>query len=320
MVEVHFSFNSYITKIHAKKEEKMEEIFKRFAFKAQVDINNKIFLYNGEKVNKQLTFIELANFLDRETGKMVIIVDNDTNDIDISKKDKDLKKSREIICPKCNENCLIKIKDYKIFLYGCKNGHKIDNIFLDEFYKTQNINESEIICNNCKNVNKKNSYQNQFYKCLTCKQNICPICNLKHNKSHDIIDYDNKNYICEIHNDSYNSYCEICKMNMCMLCESEHNVDHKKILYSNIIKNIRNKNKIKEDVENLKKNIEKFNNDIKSIIYILNNIINNMNIFYQINYDIINNFEIKKKNYEILKNVNEINNNFKLNEIEELLM
>ena len=44
----------------------------------------------------------------------------------------------------------MKIKDYKISLFECKNGHKIDNLSFDEFEKTQNIDLSKIICNICK--------------------------------------------------------------------------------------------------------------------------------------------------------------------------
>ena len=39
-------------------------------------------------------------------------------------------KSKEIICPKCNENILIKIDEYKINLYNCKSNHEINNILL----------------------------------------------------------------------------------------------------------------------------------------------------------------------------------------------
>jgi len=39
-------------------------------------------------------------------------------------KDKTIKNLHEVICPICNENCFIEIKDFKISLYGCKNNHK----------------------------------------------------------------------------------------------------------------------------------------------------------------------------------------------------
>ena len=44
-------------------------------------------------------------------------------------------KSKSIICPECKENIRIKINDYKIKLYDCKNGHNIDNILFEEYEK-----------------------------------------------------------------------------------------------------------------------------------------------------------------------------------------
>ena len=39
-----------------------------------------------------------------------------------------LQKSKYIICPECKDNIRIKIKDYKIELYDCQNGHNIKNL------------------------------------------------------------------------------------------------------------------------------------------------------------------------------------------------
>ena len=64
----------------------------------------------------------------------------------------------------------MKIINYKIILYECKNGHKINNIFLEDFNNTQLINESSIICNDCNNENKGSSFKKCFFKCLTCKK------------------------------------------------------------------------------------------------------------------------------------------------------
>ncbi len=89
-------------------------------------------------------------------------------------------KSNKIICPECQEDIKFKIEDYQINLFECKNGHDIDNIFLDEFKLNQNINISKIICQNCGKYNKGNVHKNKFYRCNTCKKNICPICYSSH--------------------------------------------------------------------------------------------------------------------------------------------
>ena len=67
---------------------------------------------------------------------------------------KSIIKSKYIICPQCEENIKYKINDYKIYLYECKNGHRMNNILLNEFEKTQIIDISKIKCKECKENNK----------------------------------------------------------------------------------------------------------------------------------------------------------------------
>ena len=52
----------------------------------------------------------------------LVIENNIENNIGLEKQD-------EIICPECKENILIKIEDYKINLYDCKNKHNINTLF-----------------------------------------------------------------------------------------------------------------------------------------------------------------------------------------------
>ena len=159
---------------------------------------------------------------------MSILV-NENNDTII--KD-NLIKSKEILCPDCSENILINFNEYKINLLNCKNNHQGNNILLDKY--DNNIDISKIKCNNCKINNKSNTYNNLFYRCNPCKVNICPLFKSKHNKDHKIINYDNKNYKCEIHNKEYNKYCQDCKINICTLCSKEHR-DHSIKYYDDMI-------------------------------------------------------------------------------------
>ena len=76
-------------------------------------------------------------------------------------------KSKDIICPKCYEPYRFQIENYKIKLYDCINNHITDNINFIDFRNTQKINESNIICEICKDNNKGKSYNHEFYKCLT---------------------------------------------------------------------------------------------------------------------------------------------------------
>ena len=293
----------------------MKDICNNFASKIGINLNKLQLLYNGNQVKYELTFNEHISLIDRDRNEMNILVYEIISTI-INEND-NLIKSKEIICPQCLESCRIKFNDYKIALYGCKNGHQINNILLDEFYNTQKINELNIICDNCKNINKNKSYNKQFYKCLICNQNLCPLCNSQHNKNHKIIDYDKKSFICNVHNDLFFSYCEKCNINLCMLCEKNHNNNNHKIIYYKDI--IPNENIIKEEINKFRKKIDKFKNKIENIIKMLDKVIENIEIYYKINTEIINNFEFNNRNYQILQNINEIKNNIEINDINQMI-
>ena len=238
---------------------------------------------------------------------MKIIVES-INEIKINKS---LIKSNEIICPTCKEKAKININDYNIKIHGCKNDHIIDNILFDKFENLQMLDISKIICEECKINNKNDSYENKFNYCLNCKKNICVTCKFKHDKDHKIIDYDNKDYICNIHNEGYIRYCKDCKLNLCVYCESKHN-NHNTI---NIIPDL---DEIKNKIKELRENINIFNNNIEKIINKLKKVMDNIEIYYKIYNNIYNNYENRIRNYELYYNINEINNNNINNEIKKI--
>ena len=150
--------------------------------------------------------------------KMNIIVTQSDEDKSENKK----VVSKDIICPECKENILIDINNFKINLKGCKNNHIQNNILLNLFKEIQKIDLSNIICDICKENNKNNTHENEFYRCNTCNKNICPLCKSSHDSSHSIINYDDKNYTCKKHSETFIKFCETCKENMCFMCENEH--------------------------------------------------------------------------------------------------
>ena len=232
---------------------------------------------------------------DKERNKMNIVVNS------LNKLDKDIIfESKEIICPECGELCLININDYKLNLMNCKNNHE-NILFLEEFHKTQKINYSKIICDSCKIVNKANSYNNEFYICLTCNQNICPLCKRKHDKEHNIILYEQKNYICKIHNEKYDSYCKECKVNFCIVCE--HNENHNIIYFKEMIKS---KAKIEKEIKEFKIKTEKFKNVITEIINKLEAVKDNIDKYIKINEKLINNYNLRDRCYEKLYSLDTI--------------
>ena len=103
-----------------------------------------------------------------------------------------------------------------------------------------------------------------------------------HDINHDIINYEEKKYICEKHNKDFKKYCNDCKINICKSCLNEHE-SHYTISYDNIILE---KEEIKIELNELKESIEIFNYYINSMIRKLNKIKNKMEIFYKIYYSI----------------------------------
>ena len=148
MAEVIFLHVGVPINIQCKVNDKMKDIIKKLKEKVEITSGNIYFLYNGAVLNNELlTFEQLANQDDKLRKKMTITIMDDTSS-DIKKKE--IIKSKNIICPKCNENIRMDIKEYKMNLSKCKNGHNIKNILFNEFEETQNINLTEITCDICK--------------------------------------------------------------------------------------------------------------------------------------------------------------------------
>jgi hypothetical protein len=261
----------------------MKEIFEKFEIKANLENNSVFYLYNGNKLDKEMKLEEIIG--NNDINNDINIIVNSIDDI----KNNNLIKSKYIKCPECQEDIRIKINDYKIKLYECKNKHNIDNILLEEYENIEKIDISKIICNICNINNKSNTYNNEFYICNTCKINICPLCKSIHDKNHNIINYEDKGYICEIHNENYIKYCNTCKLNICMFCFNKHN-KHEIIIYDNIIPDIDN---IKNEMIKLKNSIDIFKSDIKIMIKKLSEVIKNIDIYYNINNNIIKNYNQK---------------------------
>ena len=174
-----------------------------------------------------------------------------------------------------------------------------------EFNEKQKLNISNIICNQCKLNNKGESYNHDFYNCLTCKINLCPLCKTTHEKNHNIIKYEEQNYICPKHNDSFFKYCQDCKMNICIMCEKEHK-EHKMIFFGDIIPNIE---ELKNQLIEKKKEIDSFKENIKKVLGKLNDFMKIIDTYIDINNEMLDNYDIRKKNYAVLSNISEINFN-----------
>ena len=211
MVEIEFNYQQTKLIIQANLNDFFEELIEKYINKTNLDINNIYFISNGQNINKK---DKLENFMsesDKKNKKIIILVYSLNNNINTN-----IKKSHDIICPDCKELCKYEIKNYRIKLYDCKNGHIIENIKINEFEHTQDLDISQIKCDICKDKNKSNTFNNEFYICYDCKINLCPLCKSIHDEMHSIINYDNKNYICNKHNEIFIEHCEDCNIDMCL--------------------------------------------------------------------------------------------------------
>ena len=85
----------------------IKDISKRFKDKINLTNKNINYTYNGNLVlNEELKFEEIVNNEDKIRKKMSFIVFDNL----IETKDKDIIKSKEIICPECKENIRMNIK------------------------------------------------------------------------------------------------------------------------------------------------------------------------------------------------------------------
>ena len=337
MAKVIFYYNGDNIEIQCNLDEKMGEVCKNFCTKISLEKNNLFFLYSanaGSQFNEELTFEQMANSLDKERKSMNILV----QEINRSTFDNNsFVKSKHIICPICFECIKMSIRNYKIFLYDCKNGHTINNILLKELEDKQKLDYSKIICDKCKEVNRRDTYNNDFYKCFTCKMNLCPTCKAIHDNSHGIENYEKINYICPKDDESYSKYCFKCKINFCSLCENEH-ITHETITLGNLIPD---KNKLEDNLKNLRKHIDDLNYDIedaKKELFLkfeekikkinleleenlrkLNKVKDNIEIYYNIMNDLFQNFNKKNRNFEILFNLNNFKNYEIFDDIDKII-
>ena len=311
MFKVYFEFEGKAIIIQCKENDKMKQIFKKFIEKINVDITSLYFMYSGNIINNdELLLGEIINDIDKRVNQIkIIVVKKDADNSNIY-----LEKSKEIICPECKESAFIYFKNYKMF-FKCKNGHELKDFLFEQYEKTQKIDISNIICEQCKKNKKSNTYNQIFYRCNSCKMNLCPLCKQNHDRSHKIINYEQKNFICPIHNENYSLYCKSCKQNICIFCGNEH-TKHETISFGNIIPNIAD---LRTKYKNLNENINKLKQSVAELINILNRTVNIFDIYSTIINDIINNYKNKNINYHVLNNIKGIFNHYIIEDLDKII-
>ena len=311
MIQITFHYKGNTINIQSTLKEKIGKIFDKFLDKLEIKNKQLYYIYQANMIDNEcdLSLEKMIGQEDKKSNQMNIIV----NEIEDLNKNDNIIKSKFIICPNCKEKTCIKIRDYKVELYNCKNKHRINDIVLDKYEQIQNIDISKIVCYDCKE-NKSNIHNKEFFKCITCQINLCPLCKTNHNKEHNIINYDSKDIICSIHKEVFISYCNECKTNICLSCINKHK-DHDCISFMDIIPDL---DKMKEEKKILRTLMDKLKENINDIIKKLNEVGKNMEIYYKIYDDMLNNYQNKNRNYELIKSINEIDNINILKDLNEI--
>jgi len=213
-------------------------------------------------------------------------------------------------------------KGYKVYIeYRCQNGHySYEKIY--DFYQRNKFNSiNSVICSVGYEVN---DGKQEFYYCNDCKKYFCQKDKIAHNenvgKSHNLINVNHIDNICNEHSSIINDYCLDCHKIICNKCISHSN--HKKVSISKLIikdsklEEYRNKlNKLKIDYNNFYDECDKTIKEVLDFIECFNI---SLKRFKNVNDYSFNICEDLLNSYQYLKNKNcmiklEYNTLFKLN-------
>ena len=104
MYKAKFNYNGQTTFIQCKKEDSLLEICKKYTDKTENDIRKLIFICKGNSLDFEKKFGEMINKANEDMNELNILVfDNVYADDEEGK----IIKSKDVICPKCGELCLI---------------------------------------------------------------------------------------------------------------------------------------------------------------------------------------------------------------------
>ena len=216
MMKIKFNYQQQITIVEVNLNDTFEIAVKKFLIKTNLSINGLSFISSGRVIQLNEFIKNITTKIEKREGLKNVLVDSNSNNSN------NIIESKDIICPECKEPCKMEINNYLIKLYDCKNGHCKQDIKVTEFFGTQKIDLSKIICDECKIKNRAETYQKEFFFCLKCDKNLCVICKSKHDQTHFVVNYDLKSFLCKKHKEIFNgSYCNDCRIDLCSLCTNE---------------------------------------------------------------------------------------------------
>ena len=163
LAEIYFEQNKI--DIQFNETDTMRDIKQKFLEKMNNQSIKVYFLYSGKIIKDDEILSQTLNLCDRERKRISLIA--------IEIEEKKLSDLNNVLCPICASECTVNFEDCK-FCLKCEKGHIINNIFIKEFKRSQEIDSSKISCDFCHVNNIGNC--DQFYYCVDSKKNMCPFC------------------------------------------------------------------------------------------------------------------------------------------------
>ena len=229
-------------------------------------------------------------------------------------------------CPKCLDIPLINVKDNENkVIIDCLKGHHTEMLFSE--YMTQEF-QNNIYRLECSQCGSEKNVKKIVKLCYECQKIFCKDCLSLHNNNnpnHHLNFIDNMDINCPLHKLKYTKYCFDCKLNLCDECSNikdgnnnKHN-NHQIIIYKNILLKNNELNDIKSNLEKESETLLKikkiFNDTLTALSNKFNDIISYKFLCLKYKNNIINTYETKETNYQIIDNINHlkfINKNLKI--------
>ena len=214
----------------------------------------------------------------------------------------------------------LKENDTKIEL-NCLQNHKSEISLKDYMVKGFFNSLDRVKCSLCGLMKESK----MVYKlCEECNSIMCKECLKEHNtknRKHHVITVRKMDTICALHQSNFTFFCKKCNKNICDECLNDHKrIEHNIVRLSEINLNEKQieeiKKKIEEEKENLNEIINAFNDNMIKLQNKFNDIIKDKKQVIKYKKNILESYELKKINYQVIDNLKKLKFNYEQFKVE----
>ena len=301
MAEVIFSLNGVSTKIKCEKEDLMKDIVKKFSIASSTDVSRMLLLYHGSKIDQNITFLEQANDEDKAKNSITIMCHQMRGSKRESKKD--------VIVDKNLKRKSINIHKRKSFRHSItlKNDLALEN-------NNDSLVKKSIRASLRKSGKKVEINDTPNAEISLDINNAAPSTNLNFDKMFNYNDFF-RPYSCKIDLNNNN----VKPNNISEYNSMEINYMPRNTVSESINSNISITKKMENEINEFQTKFENINNKIKELINTLSKISENINLFYEITQDKMENSELVEKDDQIIDNIKTMIDDYQkfINDIEQ---